>query len=569
VTTTSATSSTPSVATTSTSSSSSSTSSSSSSLGQTILSSLNAGAGIDTSSLIANLTAAQKASLEGPITTKQATNTAQISAAASISSDLTSVASAIHTLISGGSLQSQPASSVAGVMTVAAVPGQAIGSLATSMTVNQLAMAQSIKSAAVPSAQTFATGTLSLTVGTSGTPININIDSSNNTLAGIAASINGQNAGVTANVITGSDGTSTLVLKGQTGQAQSFSLSSTDNGDGASLSALNYGGGATGGMSLTQAAQDASVTVDGVTVTRASNSFSDVIPGVSMTLTGVGTTNLSSSLPTDAITSAVGNFVDVFNQLMTELNTATASATSGGTAGPLQGNTAIRALKNQLAQLTTTKLNANGAIGTLAQLGITTASDGTLSVNSTMLSNVMASNPSDVESMFMTSQSSSSSRVLITSKAGSTPSGVYTITNVTTAANGNNATGTINGVPMTASSWNLTSPTGAPGAGLGLQVLSGSPSTVTITINQGLDGAFQAISDALLGTTGQLTSLQSSLTTQQQSLATALTKADAQVQVYNSQLVTKFTQMNTLVSGYKATQSYLTQQVDLWTKSTD
>jgi flagellar hook-associated protein 2 len=41
------------------------------------------------------------------------------------------------------------------------------------------------------------------------------------------------------------------------------------------------------------------------------------------------------------------------------------------------------------------------------------------------------------------------------------------------------------------------------------------------------------------------------------------------VTVYHDRLVTQFTQMNTLVSGYKATQSYLTQQVDLWTKSTD
>ena len=38
--------------------------------------------------------------------------------------------------------------------------------------------------------------------------------------------------------------------------------------------------------------------------------------------------------------------------------------------------------------------------------------------------------------------------------------------------------------------------------------------------------------------------------------------------VYHDRLVTQFSTMNTLVSGYKATQSYLTQQVDLWTKST-
>ena len=66
---------------------------------------------------------------------------------------------------------------------------------------------------------------------------------------------------------------------------------------------------------------------------------------------------------------------------------------------------------------------------------------------------------------------------------------------------------------------------------------------------------------------GMLATLSASLTTTQSSLADQLTKADAQLTVYHDQLVTKFTQMNTLVSGYKSTQAYLTQQVDLWTKS--
>ena len=136
---------------------------------------------------------------------------------------------------------------------------------------------------------------------------------------------------------------------------------------------------------------------------------------------------------------------------------------------------------------------------------------------------------------------------------------------ITPAVNGGNATGTINGAAMGASSWILTAGAGNNADGLSLQILSAAPSTATITINQGLGGVLQAIHDTLLGTTGALTTLAASLTTQQTSLADALTKADAQVTVYHDRLVTQFTQMNTLVSGYKATSSYLTQQVGLWT----
>ena len=575
MTTTSATSSTPGTAsTTAAAAAPSSTTSSSASIGQSILTSLNAnGSGIDTDSLITNLTAAQKSSLEAPITTKQTANTAQISSVASISSDLTTFSTSLNTLIQGGTLQTQPTSSDTSVMSVAAVAGTPVGALNQQVTVNALAQAQSVKSAAYATAQAFDTGTLTLTVG-SGTPVSIGIGTSNNTLSGVAQAINAQAAGVTANIITGSDGTATLVLKGATGAAQSFTLAAADDSGATqptgavSLSSLAYPAAGGAGLTRTQAAQDASVTVDGVTVTRATNSVSDVIPGVTMNLVKTGTVTLSSTRPNSAITEAVNDFVSAYNSLLGELNTATAAATSASDAGPLRGNQAIRSLKTQLAQLTTRPLTATGTIRTLAELGVQTKQDGTLSVDSGTLNTMLTQHPDDVEAMFLTSQSSSSSKALITSAAGSATSGVYTVTGVTPAVNGGNATASINGTPMSASSWNLTAVAGQGADGLKLQVLSGVPGSLTITINQGLGGALQAVHDALLGTTGALTTLSSSLTTQKTSLADALTKADAQVTVYHDRLVTQFTQMNTLVSGYKSTQAYLTQQVDLWTKPT-
>lgn len=574
MTTTSAT--TSSTAATTAATSTASTTTSNAAIGASILSSLNAnGASIDTGSLVTSLTAAQKTSVETPITTKQTANTAQISSVASISSDLTAFSTSLNSLVAGGTLQTQPVSSATGVLTVAPVAGQAIGTLSDTISVAQIATAQSVKTSTYATSQAFDYGTLSLTVGT-GSPISITVNSSNNTLAGLAQSINAAGAGVTASVIADANGNSTMVLKGQTGQAQSFTLTGSDDGTatqpsgGTSLSALSYDPAATTAsttMTGLQTAQDAKLTVDGVTVTRASNTFSDVIPGVQITLVGTGSTALSSTPATAAITSSINDFVSAYNSLLSELNTATAAATSTADAGPLRGNTAIRQLQNQLAKLTTTPLNASGTIRTLAELGVSTAQDGTLSVNATTLSTMLANHPNDVEAMFMTSQSSSASGVLITSAAGVAASGVYTVSGITPATNGGNATGSINGVAMGASSWTLTAGAGNNASGLILQILSSAPSSATVTINQGLGGALQAIHDVLLGTSGALTTLSTSLTTQQTALADALTKADAQVTVYHDRLVTQFTQMNTLVSGYKATSSYLTQQVDLWDKS--
>jgi flagellar hook-associated protein 2 len=546
---------------------STSSTSSNAALGQSILSSLNAnGAGIDTNSLVTSLTAAQKSSLETPITTKQTANTAQLSSTATLTSDITGFSSAVKTLISSGQLQTQPTSSNTSVMTVGTVPGTLSGSLSSSITVKAIATAQTVQSTAYDSSATFAAGQIVLTPS-SGTAVTVNI-SANSSLSDVAKAITAQGGGYTASVVD-----NTLVIKGATGAANAFTISSqTKDADGnttsvsGSLGALNAT--ASQGFTTKQTAGDADLVVDGVEVTRATNSFSDVVNGVQMNLVSTGTISLGSTRPTDTIAQAVQNLVDTYNQVMADINTATAAATSSSDAGPLRGNAAIRQLKTQLSQLTTTPLTASGSIRTLAELGVKTQQDGTLTLDTTVLSNMLTKYPDDVEAMFITSQSSSSAQVNITSTAGAVASGVYNVTGIlTTSANGGTAAGSINGTPMTGNIWNLTAPQGSGADGLALRILSSAPGSATITVNQGLAGALQAISDQLTGTNGALTTLKASLTKQQSSLADALTAADKQVTVYHDRLVTQFTQMNTLVSGYKATQSYLTQQVDLWTKS--
>lgn len=555
------------------STSSAPTSNTNASIGQSILSSLNAnGAGIDTDTLITSLTAAQKTSVETPITTKQTAVAAQISSTANIASDLSAFSTSLNTLIQGGTLLTQPTSSDTTTMTVSALAGSNIGNLTGTVVVSALAQAETLESPPVAANTSYGSGNFTLTT-TGGQSVSLTAGTDFTDLNSLTTAINAKTAttGVTASVVTDGNG-SHLVLKGGTGAAQGFSITATGDASGfgytptaGDTATANVASGT--GMQRLQVAQDAAFTIDGVSYTRPSNTIADAIPGVKMTLIKTGTLSLGSSRPTDAITQAVNDFVSAYNQLKAELTTATAAATSTSDAGPLRGNSAIRDLTTQLAKLTTTPLNATGNIRTLAELGVQTGLDGTLSVNSTTLSNMLTNYPDDVESMFTSSQSSSASGVLITSAVGASASGVYSLTNITPAVDGGNATGTLDGTPMTASSWKLTPGDGSDGAGLLLQILSSAPGSATITINQGLGGALQAIHDTLLGTSGSLTTLQSSLSTQSSNLADSLTKADAQVQVYHDQLVTKFTQMNTLVSGYKATSSYLTQQVDLWTKS--
>ncbi|HEY0271395.1 MAG TPA: flagellar filament capping protein FliD [Sphingomonas sp.] len=548
---------------------------SNSSLGSSILSSLGAGADIDTTSIVSALTAAKKASLEGSITTKQTSNTAQISSLATLSSDVTTFSSSLQALITGGTLQTQPTSSDTSILSVSALSGAAVGALSDQIEVDQLAQAQTIESQDVASTATLGTGTLTLTTASNPNGVPITIDSSNNSVSGIASAINAANAGLTASVVTDANG-SRLVVKGSTGAAQSFSITSSDS----SLAQFTYtppaatdtstSTASASGMGRDLAAQDAAIKLDGVSITRSSNTFSDVISGVTINLAAAkpGTiVNIGATRPTTAITNAVNDFVSVYNQLLGDINTATAGATATTSAGPLRGNQTIRDMQRQLAQLTTTPLTASGSITTLAQIGVSTNQDGTLSVDSTALSNALTNYPDDVEALFNTTQKSSVSGVGIGNTPGAVASGVYSLTNLVPSSGATAASGNINGVAATGKGTILTAASGSGAAGL-ILVLSGSaPSNATVTINQGLGGALQAISDALTGSSGTITTLSANLTSQNTTLATQLATAETQLTNYTTLITNQFTTMNTRVSAIKASESYLTQQVALWDKS--
>ncbi|HET8612522.1 MAG TPA: flagellar filament capping protein FliD [Sphingomonas sp.] len=548
------------------------------SLGQSIISTLNAGSGIDTATLITQLTAAQRSGLEDPITAKQTANTAQISAVASISSDLSAFSTSLNTLLDGGTLYTQPTSSDSSVMSVSAIAGYRLGNLASSITVNQLAQSQTLESQPTDTAAGYASGDTFTLTTTGGASVTLTAGTDFTDFSSLISAINAKTAttGVTASEVDDTNGAH-LVLKGTSGAAQGFSIAANGSlagfaytpvdGDTASANT------ATGtGMQRLQVAQDAAFTMDGVSYTRSTNSFSDAIPGVKMTLTRTGAVTLGVSKPGDAITQAVNDFVSAYNQLRLELDNAMAAGTNGGTAGPLRGNGTIRDLERRLNQLTTTPLTASGAYRTLAEIGVKTNRDGSLSVDAAQLSNALTSHPDDVEALFNPTQSSNSPLVKINSTVGGVSAGSYSVSNIVQANSSTPASATINGITLTAlvpGSNILTGAAGTPLAGLTLQILAGAPSSATLTIDQGLGGALQAVHDALLGSSGALTTLSDSLTKTQSSLSDAMDKAEAQVTVYHDRLVTQFSTMNTLVSGYKATQSYMTQQINLWTKSTN
>jgi flagellar hook-associated protein 2 len=517
---------------------------------------LGAGSGLDVRALVDDLAAAAKAPKEALIAQREKANEARVSTLAQVSGAIDSFASALSSLISGGTLYSQPSLSDASLFTASAVPGTRLGDLSAEIEVAQLAKAQTLSSAPL-SAASEAVGEGDLTIASASGSFTVTITAANNSLTGLAKAINDKGAGVTASVVTDAAG-ARLVVKGGVGEAKAFTLS-VPGGTAGGLERF-----ASAQMTLAQEARDAILSVDGVEIHRAANSFSDLIPGVQIDLKSArpGTSvSVGVTRPTAAIGQAVQDFVTAYNELAAMIAEATKAGASGE-AGALRGDVGVREMQRQLAQLPTMVLSSTGeGPHTLAEIGVRTNRDGTLSLNQSRLQDVLASDPQGVEALFNPSQYSSSPLLAIKSAVGRVKPRTYSITDVVA---GNPASGKIEGLAFTGIGANLVAPSGSKAVGLILGV-SGDVASATITVDPGLGGALQAIRDGLRARGGAFATTNERLDKEAGRIADDRADLETRSAKYYNQLLTTFTAMDRQVSAFRATQSYLDQQIKIWT----
>jgi flagellar hook-associated protein 2 len=119
---------------------------------------------------------------------------------------------------------------------------------------------------------------------------------------------------------------------------------------------------------------------------------------------------------------------------------------------------------------------------------------------------------------------------------------------------------------MNAVGSNLIAPQASPAAGLVVGV-SGNVASATITIDPGLGGALQSIRDALRASGGAFATTQKRLSDEAARISKDSEDLTSRSEKYYNQLLTSFTAMNSRVSAFKATQSYLDQQIKMWTNN--
>jgi flagellar hook-associated protein 2 len=363
--------------------------------------STSAGAGFNVQSMVQAALAADS----GPLYQMQQEQTdlqGQTAALNTLQTELTALQTAVQSLSDpAGALYSETAtSSNSSILTATAASGATTGNH--TVVVNSLATTSSAYSSEFASSTTaLPTGSFDLQVG-SGAATTITVDSTNNTLSGIASTINGQNLGVTASVITDANGARLSLVSNTSGAAGNITISND-----------------TVGLGFTQnAGVNSSLTVDGVPISSSSNMVTGVIPGVTLNLLSASPgTNVSLAVSPDntQITNAINGFVSAYNTLISDVNSQFTVDPTTHQAGVLASDGTVGMLQEQLLSMVNTSTTGNNGIINLASLGINMQNDGTLTVDTTTLNQNLSTNMAAVQNFFQNSTNTGFAQTLNTS----------------------------------------------------------------------------------------------------------------------------------------------------------
>lgn len=403
------------------------------------ISSIGLGAGIEAETIITQLVAAEKA----PITKVESENTklnTKLSTWGRVQSAFSALQDASNALTKSTFWTATTAtSSDDKSVTVTTSSSSKAGSY--SVAVDSLAKAQYVTGPAMSANDAVVgEGTLRIELGTftpnpsappaatfaaktAATAVDIAIGPGDNTLEKIRDKINASNAGVTASLVKDSTGVR-LVLRGATGAENGFKVSVTDadggNTDATGLSALAFDPSAdVKNMTESQAATNAKAKINGVEVTSTSNTFSDVLDGLTIQVSKTTTAPVDVNIAQDtgSIKTGIDNFVKAYNDVVGLIRVQTLYDAESKTAGTLQGDSTATGLLSQLRNLAGSNVQMADAVGAtpavfkqLSAIGLTMSKEGTLSTNSTKLSEAMKDLPG-LQKFFANTDESNPSKV--------------------------------------------------------------------------------------------------------------------------------------------------------------
>jgi flagellar hook-associated protein 2 len=350
--------------------------------------------GIDSNSIIEQLLAIESRPIS-VLKSRQTGLKTQISTLGDISSKVTALFTAADALSKGGTLATKVDSTNT---SFSAVSGSGAFAGRYELQVGSLASAARTRSAPVlNSADPLQGATLDMRV--MGTDYQITIGDGS-TLADVAFAIRQSGAPVTATVIN--DGTQNFlsIVNNETG----FPLTGPA-ADGLSFTVTPSPTATPGYQALVldtpTDATNASITYNGITVHRTSNTISDVIPGTTLSLKSTGAAEaLVLSNDQTATVANLQKFADAYNAVMKSVQSQLNVSSGTDRNAVMAGDSSLRSLQSALQTLLSKAVGASNDVRTLADIGLKSAQDGSLTVDSATLSKAMTRDLGAVNSIF-------------------------------------------------------------------------------------------------------------------------------------------------------------------------
>jgi flagellar hook-associated protein 2 len=399
------------------------------------------GSGLDVNGIISKLMAVEQQPLT-KLDTKEASYQAKLSAMGTLKGAFSAVQTAAQALTSTSLFGAKSAtSSDTSVLTSSANTAATAGTY--SVGVVKLAQAQSIASQGFASLSTdlialggsnakikIELGTYTAATTTPVAPatyvpdpakaaVTIDIDATSSSLEDIRDKINAANAGVSANIVNdgSSSGYKLVINSTSTGAKSSIRLTTLDSTgttplpDNVGLSQIAFdplASSPANRYSISKIAQDAELTIDGLTITRSSNTISDVITGVTLTAIKAGTSTLTAKQDTGSVATAVNAFVKAYNDSNSQLRDLTSYNSETKQAALLFGDSTARGLQSAMKDMINYVFpGGSSGLRSLSDIGVSIQRDGSLQFNSTKLTSALESSPSKVSDLFTSTSASS------------------------------------------------------------------------------------------------------------------------------------------------------------------
>ena len=260
------------------------------------------------------------------------------------------------------------------------------------LSISALASAQTLEFTGFTSkTETIGTGTINIEYGKwdsdnfspkSGAASNsVTINSSNNTLNDLAKALNDLD-GVTATVTNKGNGTYSLIVNSATGEDNALKMTVTEDTGSSGLSAFDNS--TTNNTKQVVAAADAQLNINGVQISRSSNTITDLIDGYEFKLnaTTSSTASIAGRVDPDLAFKQVKDFVDVFNSANNAIKDLTRKGLNGEEAGVLARDSLLEGIQRELRNMISNGLDGyDDTTRYISELGVKTERDGSISIS--------------------------------------------------------------------------------------------------------------------------------------------------------------------------------------------